>query len=149
MPERVSLGWFSLTSSTAAATAFGLLAAHGTGLRGTRLDLSPDPGLFSDLGWLFTALAWTAGTPLVAAAAWTYSGLAVLVLATAGLTGGFHATPRPAELLLKTTAVSSSTPLLLALLPFAAAYALWFLYWFLTGFGTCVPPGCAATPAVP
>ncbi|HWO59537.1 MAG TPA: hypothetical protein VNO31_05840 [Umezawaea sp.] len=152
MPERtapVPLGWFALTSSTAAATAFGLLAAHGAGLRGTRLDLSPDPGLFSDLGRLFTALAWTSTTPPITAATWTYAGLAALVLTTACLTRGFHTTPRPAELLLRATAIGSSAPLLLALLPFAAAYALWFLHWFLTGFGTCVQPECTAVPAVP
>ncbi|MFD9740997.1 hypothetical protein [Umezawaea sp. NPDC059074] len=147
--ERVSLGWFAAGLAGVATAVFGVVAIWGTGLRGVRLAFTPDPGPFWDVAWLFSALAWTSAAGPAAVAAWTWAGLTALVLAAALLTNGFRSASGVADRLVDTTAIVSFVPLLLLAAPLAAALVAWVVLWLGTGFGTCVPPECHPTPAVP
>jgi hypothetical protein len=139
-PSRPHPGWSALIAPAAATTAYGLLAAFGAGLNG--FSLGRGAGRFFDLAWMFTALAWVSTTTVVSVMAWTFAGLTALVLATGALTRGFRSRTTLTEPVVRVATTLTVVPLVLVVLPFALAAALWLLFWFSTGFGTCVPPEC-------
>jgi hypothetical protein len=140
--ELSSLGRSALILSTIAAAVFGLLAGFGAGLRGFRLG-EPVP-----FGESFTALAWIS-TTLAPVLAWTFAGFVVLVGGVALLTRGFRSGPRRLESGLNAVLAIAFYALVPVVLLSIGPFLLWPIFWFETGFGTCVPPTCEAVPAVP
>lgn len=142
-PPAPATGWTALTLSTIAATVFGLMAAHGAGLREVRLPASPD-----DMGWSFTALAWIS-TTIAPILAWIFLGVVVLVGVIAIYTRWFRSGPRLIESVLTAAMCLPFYALALIVLLTAGTFLLWLISWMETGFGTCVPPACHPAPAVP
>jgi hypothetical protein len=132
----------ALAFSAIAAAAFGLLAFYGPGLRGFSLG---EPAHFAE--W-FTALAWVS-VVLAPVLAWVFVGLAGLVGGIVLVTRKSRSGPRPIESGFHAVLVIAFYTLVPVVLLSIGPFVLWVVFWVEAGFGTCVPPGCEAVPAVP
>ncbi len=140
--EWSSLSRSALILSAIAAAVFGLLACRGAGLREFRL------GEHARFAEAYTALSWIS-VVLAPALAWIFLGLAVLVGGIALLTRGSRSVPEFLEFGLEAVPVVVCYALAPIVLLFVGPFVLWLVFWFETGFGSCVPPACESVPAVP
>ncbi|WP_146174690.1 hypothetical protein [Umezawaea tangerina] len=137
----------TLVLAVVAAGVFGLLVLFGSGLRGVRIGFGG--GVFWDLGWMFAGVAWVSETLVFLVFAWGFVGVVGVLVVLALVSKGFRGVSAAGRRVVAVAVPVVGYPLVVVLLPFILGCAMWLLFWVLTSFGTCIPPECQATPAVP